>query len=274
MTLRLRDLQVTTTAKSRCSSTTTAFFLLDHSGVCTHLSLRIEVLNLCEVSSLLNQRLQGRRILPNAIPASRCIANSVRWVRVPFLAFLRGIDDFIHPHSAIPGCVHVLEERLIHLHPINAMLDKPVQQRLGHHWGRRVVSMEPELHTLGIIITAVIREHRVPNPCQVGRLSQVISMSSCPHQDVVSQMSDCIPSLLLRAGEHATKGSNVLVVPCVAISNRRALGYTRYLVTIVPPRHHSRVLGSVLVDPLVTTEVVIDLSKLAVFVTTILHQHG
>merc|ERR1719329_1957540 len=48
------------------------------------------------------------------------------------------------------------------------------------------------------------------------------------------------------------------MVPSVAIGDRSSLGDARDLVAIVPPSHDSGVLRRVLVDPLITFQIVID----------------
>jgi len=48
------------------------------------------------------------------------------------------------------------------------------------------------------------------------------------------------------------------VVPSVPISNGGTLRYTSYLIAIVPPSHHSRIFWSVVPDPFIPSQIVVD----------------
>mmetsp|Transcript_77796 Transcript_77796/g.197651 ORF Transcript_77796/g.197651 Transcript_77796/m.197651 type:complete len:328 (-) Transcript_77796:49-1032(-) len=105
----------------------------------------------------------------------------------------------------------------------------------------------------------MLGEHGVADARQVRGLRQVVAAASSPDEQVIRNMPDGVVGLLLRARERAAQGRDVLVVPSVAIGNRRPLGNARDLVPVVPPCDNPGVLGRVLVDPLVALQVVIHL---------------
>mmetsp|Transcript_27728 Transcript_27728/g.55788 ORF Transcript_27728/g.55788 Transcript_27728/m.55788 type:complete len:236 (-) Transcript_27728:1301-2008(-) len=70
--------------------------------------------------------------------------------------------------------------------------------------------------------------------------------------------------LLLRGGEDAAQGGDVLVVPCVAVGDARAFGDASDLIAVVPPGHHPRVLWRVVAKPMVGLAVVVEDDLLAI----------
>merc|ERR1711862_611905 len=118
--------------------------------------------------------------------------------------------------------------------------------------------MEPKLHALGVIIPTMLGKHRIANAGQMRRLCQVIAPATSPDQNVVGPVTNRIPSLSFWTGESAAKSCDMLVVPCVAICDGSPLGDARDLIAVVPPRHDTRVLRRMLIDPFISLEVVID----------------
>mmetsp|Transcript_142040 Transcript_142040/g.441672 ORF Transcript_142040/g.441672 Transcript_142040/m.441672 type:complete len:231 (+) Transcript_142040:517-1209(+) len=163
------------------------------------------------------------------------------------------------------GRVHLLEEPLVHPHAGGHVGHAElVQQGPRHHRGRRVVRVEAELVALRVVVPAVLREDGVADAGQVRRLGQVVATAAGPDEHVVRQVSDDVPRALLGARQRPAERGDVLVVPGVAVGDGGALGDAGYLVSVVPPRHDARVLGRVLVDPLVALQVVVDQDVLSV----------
>mmetsp|Transcript_79813 Transcript_79813/g.231673 ORF Transcript_79813/g.231673 Transcript_79813/m.231673 type:complete len:274 (-) Transcript_79813:662-1483(-) len=90
------------------------------------------------------------------------------------------------------------------------------------------------------------------------RLGEVVPMAAGPHENVVGQVPDRVPSLLLWAGQRLADGRDVLVVPSVAIGEGCAPRDAGDLVAVIPPSHDASVLRGVLVDPLIPLQVVVD----------------
>mmetsp|Transcript_83110 Transcript_83110/g.209499 ORF Transcript_83110/g.209499 Transcript_83110/m.209499 type:complete len:436 (-) Transcript_83110:807-2114(-) len=104
----------------------------------------------------------------------------------------------------------------------------------------------------------MVREHRVADPREMRRLAHVVAVAACPDKRVVRKVPHGVPALLLRARQNSAECGDVLVVPCVAISDGRAFGHTGDLVPVVPPSHDACILRSVIPDPLVAADVVVD----------------
>jgi hypothetical protein len=62
----------------------------------------------------------------------------------------------------------------------------------------------------------------------------------------------------LFSSTYESKHRDVLVVPCIPVSNRSTVGDTSKLVPVVPPRHDTGVLGGVVAEPPVGLAVVVD----------------
>ena len=63
---------------------------------------------------------------------------------------------------------------------------------------------------------------------------------------------------VLGGGEALAEQRDVLVVPRVAVGDGRAVAHPVDLVAVVPPRHHTRVLGRVVAQPPVGLAEVVD----------------
>mmetsp|Transcript_4168 Transcript_4168/g.9705 ORF Transcript_4168/g.9705 Transcript_4168/m.9705 type:complete len:221 (-) Transcript_4168:1790-2452(-) len=156
------------------------------------------------------------------------------------------------------GRVHVLEQLLVDPNALLVVvLHQFVQQRLLHHRGGHFVGIETKLHAFGIIVSAVIREDRISNPCQMRRFAQIISLAAAPNQNIVCQVFNGIVSPFHIASQSSSEGCNVLVVPSIAICNGCPVCNTGDLVTIVPPGHDPCILRCVLLKPFVAFVVVI-----------------
>ena len=112
---------------------------------------------------------------------------------------------------------------------------------------------------------------RVANAREVRRLCKVVAAAARPHEHIVGDVARERVGLLLRRGEDAPEGGNVLVIPRVAVGDRGALRDAGNLVAIVPPRHDARVLGGVVPQPEVGLAVVVDHHKLAVLQLPTVH---
>mmetsp|Transcript_4197 Transcript_4197/g.9520 ORF Transcript_4197/g.9520 Transcript_4197/m.9520 type:complete len:316 (-) Transcript_4197:1873-2820(-) len=245
------------------TASTAAQLLLHQLCVGTLRTAFVEVLDLRKIPPLGDELLEGWGVLADAIPAAGRIADAVLGVGDPVLALLGDIHDLVHAHQAVPRGVYLLEESLVHPHTRGHVVHhKLVEQRLRHHRGRRLVRVEAELVALGIVVTAMVREDGVADPGQMRRFGKVISITAGPDKYVVGHVADRIPSPLLRACQGPAKGGDVLVVPCVAVRDRGPFGDAGNLVPVVPPGHHTRISGRVLLDPLVALQVVIDLDHL------------
>mmetsp|Transcript_9009 Transcript_9009/g.15356 ORF Transcript_9009/g.15356 Transcript_9009/m.15356 type:complete len:221 (+) Transcript_9009:315-977(+) len=156
------------------------------------------------------------------------------------------------------GRVYVLEQLLVDPNALLVVvLHQFVQQRLLHHRGGHSVGIETKLHAFRVIVSAVIREDRIANPCQMRRFAQIVSLAAAPNQNVVCQVFDGFVSSFHIASQSSSEGCNVLVVPSIAICNGCPVGNTGDLVTIVPPGHNPGILRCVLLKPFVAFVVVV-----------------
>mmetsp|Transcript_133736 Transcript_133736/g.266852 ORF Transcript_133736/g.266852 Transcript_133736/m.266852 type:complete len:230 (-) Transcript_133736:44-733(-) len=72
-----------------------------------------------------------------------------------------------------------------------------------------------------------------------------------------------VVALLFVARQDFTQGCYVLMIPSVAISNGRAVGYTGNLVAVVPPSHDTRVGWRVRFYPFITSDIVVNHDRLS-----------
>ena len=79
-----------------------------------------------------------------------------------------------------------------------------------------------------------------------------------PHQNIVGKVPRNGVGFFQRRREAEAKQSNVLMVPCVAVGNRRAVGNAGNLVAVVPPGHHARVGRRVFTQPQVARTIIIE----------------
>mmetsp|Transcript_52429 Transcript_52429/g.104046 ORF Transcript_52429/g.104046 Transcript_52429/m.104046 type:complete len:234 (-) Transcript_52429:523-1224(-) len=162
-------------------------------------------------------------------------------------------------------CVHFLEEILVHPHLCShSTLAKLVQQGPCHHGRWRIIPVETELVALWVIISTMVRENRIANPCQMWGLCQIISSPTGPHKHIVSKVANGIPSLLFWTREHPPKSCNMLMIPSVPIRNGCTPANARNLIAIIPPCHYTRVLWRVRINPFVSLQVIINEHRLAV----------
>mmetsp|Transcript_135375 Transcript_135375/g.289443 ORF Transcript_135375/g.289443 Transcript_135375/m.289443 type:complete len:240 (+) Transcript_135375:523-1242(+) len=97
----------------------------------------------------------------------------------------------------------------------------------------------------------MLREHRIADSCQVRRFPKIVAPSASPNENIVSQVTNCIPGFLLRACHSSPEGRDMFVIPSIAVRYRSPLGDPRDLIPIVPPCHDTRVLRGICIDPLV-----------------------
>merc|ERR1719174_196481 len=111
------------------------------------------------------------------------------------------------------------------------MLSHLVEQGLAHHRRRDAPLVEPKLRAGGVVgANGVV--HRVPDASHVRRLGQVIATTSGPDKNVICEVACHAVSILDITTQDFSQRSDVLVVPGVAVSNARALGYACDLVTV------------------------------------------
>mmetsp|Transcript_39854 Transcript_39854/g.95662 ORF Transcript_39854/g.95662 Transcript_39854/m.95662 type:complete len:479 (-) Transcript_39854:602-2038(-) len=253
---------------------TLALVLLNVLGVRRFFSpFSVEILELGKILPLGNQRLQGRRILADTIPASRFVTNAIVRIRHPLLGLQRHILHLENPHQPMLGCVRFCEPLGIRLHiRLDIMAVQLVQQRLRHHGSRLPTLIKPKLTASRIVVTTDIREHRIADARHVRGLGQIIAVAPSPDQHIIGQVSDSVPSPLLRSSEAPAQGRDVLVVPSVAIGDGGPVGDTCNLVPVIPPGHDAGILGGVVTEPLVGLEVVVDDGILSILHTV--HEHN
>mmetsp|Transcript_67568 Transcript_67568/g.161295 ORF Transcript_67568/g.161295 Transcript_67568/m.161295 type:complete len:224 (+) Transcript_67568:945-1616(+) len=86
-------------------------------------------------------------------------------------------------------------------------------------------------------------------------------------------LDDRVRRVLLRR-QALAEGGNVLVVPGVAVRDRRAVPDARNLISVVPPRHDAGIVRSLVAHPPVRLAVVIDDDFLAVLQPGLVHDRG
>mmetsp|Transcript_16806 Transcript_16806/g.36884 ORF Transcript_16806/g.36884 Transcript_16806/m.36884 type:complete len:428 (-) Transcript_16806:784-2067(-) len=83
-------------------------------------------------------------------------------------------------------------------------------------------------------------------------------MATSPDKSIIGQVPHRLVAPALLTSQDPAQHGNVLVVPRVAVSNRRAIADASDLVAVVPPCNHTSILGRIILDPLVAREVVVD----------------
>mmetsp|Transcript_66853 Transcript_66853/g.172123 ORF Transcript_66853/g.172123 Transcript_66853/m.172123 type:complete len:211 (-) Transcript_66853:1832-2464(-) len=191
--VQVRRLSLPASAEQPCSALLRPL-VLDHLRVRALAGrLLVEVLELGKVPPLRDQRGDRRRVLADAVPAARRVADAVLGVVHPVLGLLGDVHDLEDPHEAVLGRVHLLEQLRVQLDAgLDVVVDRLVQEGLRHHRGRRAVLVEAELLAERVGVAAVVGEDRVADARQVRGLAHVVPVPACPHQDVVSEVTLCL----------------------------------------------------------------------------------
>ena len=114
----------------------------------------------------------------------------------------------------------------------------------------------------------------LPDPEQVRGLGHVVRAAARPDEDVIREVPDDAVRLLLRRRHRPREVGDVLVVPRVPVRDGRPVRDARDLVPVVPPRHHARVLGGVIPEPVVRLDVVLDDDRPPVVELALEHHAG
>mmetsp|Transcript_33406 Transcript_33406/g.105277 ORF Transcript_33406/g.105277 Transcript_33406/m.105277 type:complete len:223 (+) Transcript_33406:761-1429(+) len=144
------------------------------------------------------------------------------------------------------------------------MNNKLVEQRPLHHRCRSSLPVDESKHSTSGIVGTQARVDRVSDTSHVRRLCEIVSPSSSPHKHEVGKMPHDRMGFLLGGCKHLADGGDVLVVPCVAVCQGRSLADASDLITVVPPCHHSCLLGGLISQPVVCLQVVVDHHNLPV----------
>ena len=106
------------------------------------------------------------------------------------------------------------------------------------------------------MINGVANTRHVWRLCEIVRVHPGISCR--PDEDIVGEMPCNSVRDLLTRGEAFTQEGDVLVVPGVAVRNRRPIADAINLIAIIPPGHHPRICRSALLEPPVRLSIVIE----------------
>ncbi|EPY30849.1 hypothetical protein STCU_03854 [Strigomonas culicis] len=255
--------------KKKTFVTSTGGCVLRHVRLVVRVFLLVvaEVLQLLEVDALAQHRLylRRRRELARADPrVGRRAAHVVLAVCDPRAAGLAHVHDLVDADEPVFRLIHLLEEAGVHHDALRPTVLMQIVQQRGPHGRRRrrVVLVESKVMTQRIVRRADIAVDAVADARHVRRLAEVAALPR-PDVHVVRDVPHEPVGLLHRRRQHLADGGDVLVVPRVAVGERRAVGDAGDLVAVVPPRKHARVLRRVLPHPDVRVHVVADEDRLS-----------
>mmetsp|Transcript_31081 Transcript_31081/g.73788 ORF Transcript_31081/g.73788 Transcript_31081/m.73788 type:complete len:428 (-) Transcript_31081:964-2247(-) len=180
------------------------------------------------------------------------------------LRLLRHLQHLVDAHHVVLGRVDLLECVGLELRDrrVEAEVDQVEDQRFAHHLRGVPLLVLVELSGVDVLV------HAPADAGHVGRLGNIIPVHppvACrPHKHIVSEVANNAVGLFDRRDQSTAQQRNVLVVPSVAVGDGRAVGDAVDLVPVVPPRHHTRILGGVVAQPPVALAEVVDHHRLAV----------
>mmetsp|Transcript_46654 Transcript_46654/g.87332 ORF Transcript_46654/g.87332 Transcript_46654/m.87332 type:complete len:203 (+) Transcript_46654:74-682(+) len=189
---RENSLEKISTVKMPRAACSEVLLLLGQAGVicllicfCLGICASVEVLQLLEVLSCLNEPLDCRRVLPLAVPTARSVTLPVSRICSPLFRFLGHVQHSKNSHQIVRRCVCLFIHIWIGCDVLPLIVTvKLKQRRLCHHLCRVPFSIEAELSACRIA-WADIRIYRIGNPCHVWRFCEVIPTTACPNQHVI-----------------------------------------------------------------------------------------
>mmetsp|Transcript_11449 Transcript_11449/g.22487 ORF Transcript_11449/g.22487 Transcript_11449/m.22487 type:complete len:254 (+) Transcript_11449:364-1125(+) len=237
------------------------------------LFLSVKILKLSKVLAVLNELPELWRVITLADEVVRGrVALLVGKVGSPGLRLLVNRLDAPDAHLVVLGSEHVLETVLVYNNTgaLEATVEL-IDERIGHHLrGCTLAINVAKLRAQRVAIT-YRGVHRVSNTRNVRHLGEVITTTTGPNKNIISQVANHFVCSFLGGHKAPTKGSNMLVVPGVSISNSGSVANTSNLIAIVPPGHYTSILRSVVTQPEVSLAVVVNEHSAAITSTGVVH---
>ena len=114
------------------------------------------------------------------------------------------------------------------------------------------------------------------NAEEMRRFCHIVGTATCPHEDVIGQVTDDVVRFVFRRGERSREVGDVFVVPRIPIRDGGAVGDAGDLVTVIPPGHDASVFRRVVSHPLVRVHVIANENDAAVLELAFEHygRHG
>jgi hypothetical protein len=149
--------------------------------------------------------------LPRTVPTPWRITKTIGWICSESFGRFGDSNYFIDAHLAVLRGEDFTEESGVHRDArfLSSTMEF-VEERLSHHWSGIHLSVIESKLTTGWVTRTDVREDRIANASHVRRLGEVISSSTRPDEDIVSEVLDDVVSLLLRRGQAPSEQSNVL----------------------------------------------------------------